>query len=189
MEKWRICIEMWRIYLRYIYIYMEKWWIWLNKWKNLYGKNMEKWRICMETWRIYKEKWRISMEKMTNSSGKVKEFIWPNDILVWVFWRQLYSKYPASSSIMGMPWEAKISIPYSKWTVYPIYIYKVRSRFRFMGFSSQRITLMIHFLSSVWLGTVDYIGEIWSAPLLETCYRERIADVRFWLLEHWFVWK
>ena len=77
---------------------------------------------------------------MTNASGNLKEFIneifiekseefmWKHDEFVWkseknlygqpyskysFFWLQMYSKYRFSSSIPGMPGEAKISIPYS----------------------------------------------------------------------------
>ena len=65
---------------------------------------------------------------MTNSPGQAKEFIYMvqryskyrffdvNCIL-------RYSKYRFSSSIPGMPVEAKISIPYSMWVEDLIYLY------------------------------------------------------------------
>ena len=83
MEKWRICIEMWWNYLKiYIYLYIWKMVNLTEQVKEFVRQNLEKWRICMETWRIYKEKWRISIWKNDEFvSWKVKEFIWPNDIL------------------------------------------------------------------------------------------------------------
>ena len=66
---------------------------------------------------------------MTNSSGQAKEFIWSNGILSIGFLDVncilKYSKYRFSSSIPGMPGEAKISIPYSVWVedLICIYIY------------------------------------------------------------------
>ena len=108
--------------------HMEKWWIWLKKWKNLYGKNMEMWRICMEMWRIFKEKWNIY--------GKNDEFVWKSERKVQRYSKYRffdvncilrYSKYRFSSSIPGMPGEAKISIPYSMWVEDLIYIHVVMS--------------------------------------------------------------
>ena len=64
---------------------------------------------------------------MTNSSGQAKEFIWSNGILSIGFFDVncilKYSKYRFSSSIPGMPGEAKISIPYSVWVEDLICIY------------------------------------------------------------------
>jgi len=96
---------------------MEKCRIWLKKRKNLYGKKLEKCRICLESWRIY----------IKNG----EEFLWKNDEFAWTSERIYmvqrysecrffgvncilrYSKYRFSSSIPGMPGEAKFSIPYS----------------------------------------------------------------------------
>ena len=88
--------------------------------------------------------------KMLNLTEQVKEFIWKNDEFVWTSERIYmvqryskyrffdvncilrYSKYRFSSSIPGMPGEAKISIPYSVWVgdlikIYILYIYAVMS--------------------------------------------------------------
>ena len=78
---------------------------------------------------------------------KSEEFLWKNDEFVWkserIYMVQRYSKYRFfdvncileyskyrfSSSIPGMPGEAKISIPYSVWVgdLKYIYIHVVRS--------------------------------------------------------------
>ena len=78
--------------------------------------------------------------KMLYLTEQVKEFIWKNDEFVCTSERIYmvqryskyrffdvncilkYSKYRFSSSIPGMPGEAKISIPYSVW-VEDLYIY------------------------------------------------------------------
>ena len=91
-------------------------------------KNGKSEEFGVETWRIYK---------------KNEEFPWKNDEFVWTSERIYmvqryskyrffdvncilkYSKYRFSSSIPGMPGEAKISIPYSVWVedLICIYIY------------------------------------------------------------------
>ena len=69
---------------------------------------------------------------------KSEEFLWKNDEFVWkserIYMAQRYSKYRFFDvncilsilfqvQLLGMPWEANISIPYSKWAGYLIYIY------------------------------------------------------------------
>ena len=86
---------------------------------------MEMYRICMEMWRIFKEKWkiygkcriRLKSERiyMVQQCSKYRFF----DVTCIL----RYSKYRFSSSIPGMPGEAKISIPYSMWVKDLIYIY------------------------------------------------------------------
>ena len=106
--------------------------IWKNsgKVKNLYG-----------TCEGFLKKSEKLYGKMLNLTEQVKEFIWKNDEFVWTSERiymvqryskyrffdvnsiLTYSKYRFSSSIPGMPGEAKISIPYSVWVEDLIYIY------------------------------------------------------------------
>ena len=77
---------------------------------------------------------------MLNLTEQMKEFIWKNDEFVWtserIYMAQRYSKYRFfglncvlryskyrfSSSIPGMPGEAKISIPYFVWVGDLIYM-------------------------------------------------------------------
>ena len=61
---------------------MEKRWIWLTKWKNLYGKKI--WKSEEIVWKhegIIKKSEEFLWKKYEFVSWKVKEFIWPNDIL------------------------------------------------------------------------------------------------------------
>ena len=101
-----------------------------GKVKNLYG-----------TCEGFSKKMKSTYGKMLNLTEQVKEFIWKNDEFVRTSERIYmvqrcskyrffdvncilrYSKYRFSSSIPGMPGEAKISIPYSMWVEGLIYIY------------------------------------------------------------------
>ena len=97
----------------------------------------------METWRIYIK--------------KSEEFLWKNDEFVWTSERIYmvqryskyrffdvncilkYSKYRFSSSIPGMPGEAKFSIPYFVWVedlIYNIYIHVMSWDVLSVGFST-----------------------------------------------------
>ena len=126
LEKWRICMEMWRIFK--------------EKWKTIW-KNAE---FDWKSERIYMAKIWKSEEFVWKREGFIKkseEFLWKNDEFVWtserIYMVQRYSKYRFfgvnciprysqyrfSSSIPGMPGEAKISIPYSVWVEDLIYIY------------------------------------------------------------------
>ena len=100
-----------------------------GKVKNLYG-----------TCEGFSKKMKSTYGKMLNLTEQVKEFIWKNDEFVRTSERIYmvqrcskyrffdvncilrYSKYRFSSSIPGMPGEAKISIPYSMWVEDLIYM-------------------------------------------------------------------
>ena len=87
-----------------------------GKVKNLYGNAEDFYRKLTNVWKSDEFVWKSGRIYMVHRYSKYRFFD--------VNCVQRHSKYRFSSSIPGMPGEAKISIPYSMWVKDIIYIYK-----------------------------------------------------------------